>query len=127
MSAFMLRSSDIAKIVEGVSQLDSVDESTSAPSPNMLGQRLWSMNLAAIVARYPDVTIDNLSEAGMANESEYKTPSKPISPPDDKELTRLLRLFIYQCSEGNVPRWPLFKQTESWLEEVKMGVCDEED
>ena len=69
---------------------------------NYLGKLLWSMNAAALVQRYdydpaefePDVKGYTYAPSGI---------NDPIV------IAKQVACLIYQCSEGDVPTWPLYK------------------
>ena len=70
-----------------------------SPDPNKLGQKLWAMNVRAVDQRYSEknpieIYCFELRVARLIQT--YKT----------------LRCYLYQCSEGNVPQFPLYQDLE---------------
>lgn len=68
-----------------------------------LGFALFKMNCAAVNARYGD----NDDSAG-----EYKW--KYAYATTGVRLYKMIRCLLYQCSEGDVPKTPLFKALEKF-------------
>lgn len=72
---------------------------------SIIGQRLLAMNVAAVNARY--------------DEHEGPDPyDSRMRPATKVQVLKSLQCLHYQCSEGDVPTWPLYKlldETISYL------------
>lgn len=71
---------------------------------DLLGRELLAMNSAALAARYGEP----LQTA--ADFADFRFWPRAYSPIQQYKALRCLR---YQCAEGNVPEWPLFKRLET--------------
>lgn len=67
--------------------------------PTEIGQRLYALNVAAVDARYNETNPIPL----------YRFESRPSR---SIQLLKSLRCLLYQCSEGDVPKRPLYQLLE---------------
>ncbi len=94
-----------------------------------LGRQLYRMNLAAIMARYPDDTKESapgpcdISDIFEHYEFTQRDPSKMNEPldwagdPGDDPFKLALRCLRYQCSEGDIPdTWAEYQQINDLIE-----------
>lgn len=65
--------------------------------PNVLGQKLVAMNVAAVDQRYEERNPVDMYRWRRALET------SPV------QALKSMQCLLYQCSEGNVPEWPLYK------------------
>lgn len=82
--------------------------------PNLaqtIGQRLLAMNVAAVNARY--------GEAGDVDVYDWH-----MRPAGQVAVVKAMQCLRYQCSEGDVPNWPLYHlldKTTAYLAEKIVG------
>ena len=103
MSAFMMNEKSIANIAAYMAR-----NSEFAEEKNLNYQQMFlmleDMNIQALVARYGD------------DPEELKYGIFPQDPgvPEDLEgkvqLHKTMACYLYQCSEGKVPEWELYKE-----------------
>ena len=114
MSAYIVDDSTVNRILaylmhkEGyVARQLVTDHSTDASLPG-LGQAMRDLNVAAVSARYPDDSLDNLPGPCplLPYAFEEELPPNPIA------AYKSLSCFLYQCAEGYVPETPLYKALE---------------
>lgn len=74
------------------------------------GQDMYSMNVEAVVQRYPDCVGNPNNMPGPVDENNNHAPYKYRFelPPKTIQFYKSLSCFLYQCSEGNVPETPLY-------------------
>ena len=95
----------IAKYVFEGWELDTVEDL------EVFGNELLKMNRAAVMQRYPDSAPDNLP--GPID-------PKPLIYTNGRMPQSLVRTYKdvqclgYQCAEGNVPEWELYKQLDKY-------------
>jgi hypothetical protein len=117
MSAFVVSRATMDRAVEGlltkkhhrpiIGSILGVD--TSAPDAGTeIGRRLFTVNIAAVTYRYPDVEDnpdDMPGEGGCAAYPatyQYVPPSRPQQVSDLIASIKALQCLDYQCSEGDV-------------------------
>jgi hypothetical protein len=95
MSAFLLSEEQIHKLVVALK----VDGHFADQDRSALGAKLITMNEAAVNARY--------NEANKRNEPYvWQEPAVMTAV----EAYKLIRCYLYQCSEDDVPSWLLFDE-----------------
>jgi hypothetical protein len=79
-----------------------------------LGRELYRMNQAAVIARYGDRSDDyqaipdyTFREPQEEEEADWRVTG------DESPIASAIGCLLYQCSEGDVPTWPLFKRLEA--------------
>ena len=80
---------------------------------SQIGRNLYAMNEAAVLARYPGDT--RATMPGPIDKShlfEAYTYHEPERPSFDAGI-KAAKCLLYQCSEGDVPSWRLFKALEA--------------
>ena len=87
-------------------------------SVKQLGRDLHAMNVVAVRARYPDDTLDDLPGSGMFYEPRFVATLGGLR--SRCQYLMDLHCLRYQCSEGTVPDWPLYKT----LAEITYSVAD---
>lgn len=125
MSAFIVSDETMQAVVEAFVVVERIHGRQSV-DPTELGQQLYKMNYDAIHARYPD-TIDNSDNV--------PGPIPPVDPEAfqwriGRQFTRCamlkaIRCLLYQCSEGNVPESPLFRQLSDASESLTYEIISE--
>jgi len=70
-----------------------------------LGRQLYDLNSAAMIVLYKNPGAD----PDFFESYSYRAPANGLSIP---ESYKALCCFLYQCSEGDVPEHPMFKQLE---------------
>jgi hypothetical protein len=78
------------------------------------GQFLKALNIRAVCERYTS------DEASDYADYEYSS----VLRPSLSALYRALRTYMYQCSEGSVPKTKLYKQMESLKNDVACAIAD---
>lgn len=97
---------------------DGVLQVTNSKECAELGKKLREMNERAIIARYDEKAI-----ADFTGGKEYKY--EFVYPPRAIQAYKSLRCFLYQCSEGDVPKEPLFKELDRYAAAVaEQFVCN---
>ena len=126
MSAYIVEDSTIDKILLALNAsrnangpiyqglLDSLGvDPESLPSLEAFGRKLLAMNRAAVNQRY------NESDAAPY----YQFNARPLTCESKREFFvqayKAACCLDYQCSEGDVPTWPLYKQ----LEEIQSALA----
>lgn len=114
MSAFIVGTKTLNLLVHAImkaeeSDLDPALVALRKSGAEQVGSVLLAMNVSAVNMRY--------------NETSY-FPTFVLQPPSGDEATpahvyTALSCFIYQCSEGSVPEWPLFKAVEKLSDQYK--------
>lgn len=110
MSAYIVEKKTIDRIVTYINEKCSADpdyfETRYAAiyaayrgDPNKLGQNLWTMNVKAVDQRYRENNPVSLYRY------EYR-------PADNIQVFKSLRGYLYQCTEGDVPESPLYKDLD---------------
>jgi len=74
----------------------------------LLGQALREMNVAAVIARYGPS--DDLPGPFPLLPYEYRG----VMPPSPIQAIKTLACYLYQCSEGDIPEQPLYRQLRKW-------------
>lgn len=79
-------------------------------------ERIFKMNTSAFQLRYPDKKIPVPGEYNCLNfvkplnkNPAIQTQYADIIEPWHYESVRLLNCYLYQCCEGNIPTWPLYR------------------
>lgn len=73
---------------------------------HILCDRLWRMNVAAVCQRYQHV---QPSTYGTWADQSDQTINYVVPDYDPIQFVKSLRCYIYQCSEGSVPKRKLYK------------------
>jgi hypothetical protein len=84
---------------------------TSTEGLEILGRELLTMNRAAVMARYPNDDPDNLP--GPIDPQPFNYSNGRITP-SIFQAHKAIAHLRYQCSEGDIPDWPLFKQLDDY-------------
>lgn len=84
-----------------------------------LARNLHAMNVAAVSQRYTDSPMDDLPGAGIVYDPRFVPVQGDLAARCQYYMD--LRCLIYQCSEGEVPEWPLYKA----LEQIANSVASE--
>lgn len=108
MSAFMV--SD-----ETVNCVCTIDALASGPCArrDAFGRELLAMNSAALAARYGD-------ELQTAADFSFRFFPRKYSL---IQQYKALQCLSYQCAEGNVPEWPLYRQLDAALDGLAMAIA----
>lgn len=86
-----------------------------------LARDLHAMNVAAVSQRYPDDPMDDLPGAGVVYEPRFVPPARDL---DDRcQFLMDLKCLVYQCSEGDVPTWPLYKALQDLTDSVATSIA----
>ena len=123
MSAFFVSIGTMNKVLDGIMNIRNRIYSSHgrfdvaqgrAADLDKLGQDLFMMNLRALNARYNDDVPEGV---------EYTYPMRFMATPLEHSL-RACECLMYQCSEGNVPDEPLFKNLKAFAEELRSAIID---
>ena len=76
------------------------------------GQRLWTLNVRAVDARYEETNPVEL----------YRHESNHCSK---TQTLKSLRCFLYQCSEGDIPETPLYKDLSALADRLTMSIVED--
>ncbi len=107
MSAYIVERETIDRVVTCIKEqkqdgwVTRAFPTLTAGTPNEIGQRLWKMNVQAVERRYEERNPVRL----------YKFQLRPCS---QVQAIKSLACLLYQCSEGNVPETPLYKEFEGF-------------
>jgi hypothetical protein len=73
----------------------------------------------AVEDRYPD-TVENHQYPGEVDKDGNHVPYEyeRVSPPSALELYKLIRCYLYQCSEGDIDKKPLFIALDTYCQSV---------
>ena len=124
MSAFIVEDRSINRIVDFCYALAFENEWPLAllkpPRPlngpedlEAFGRELFAMNVAAVTARYGSAD-DMLGDQPY----EYRPDPTPVHEWDLYQVAKSLDCYLYQCSEGYVPKRALFKQVSGLRDSV---------
>jgi len=127
MSAFVVDNLIINRIVAGIDYAKINNELNGPPrpyqeilidsEPDQLGLALRELNEGAVKQRYPDWITSGLPgtyEGGQLQPYRYEwTPYPPIM-----QLYKDLACLIYQCTEGDIPSDPLYKQLKDYYNDL---------
>lgn len=111
MSSYLV---DKETIDAAVSAVISVGGFMSLEAATKLGRSLWSLNIAALKARYNDPDDDNYD---CVNSYLWTPTNQPQTV-----LAKCLSCLLYQCAEGDVPNHPLYQKmrgVEAHFESLK--------
>jgi hypothetical protein len=114
MSAYIVSDDTINTVVIGISEhLNNMSElyrrrnyPLLSQDRETLGQALFALNVEAVNQRYGEGAAEEFRPL------DYRFRPHPWSRPI--VLYKCLRCLMYQCSEGNVPESPLFKELEAF-------------
>lgn len=76
----------------------------------VLGRELWWMNVEALEQRYGNTDEEKAEYLKRISAYRYRTGSMLMVR--DIQLIKAAHCLQYQCSEGKVPEWDLFKELE---------------
>lgn len=126
MSAFVVSTSCINRVVAVicgrgeygpiVRQFDGID-TQSRGAATEIGRRLLSLNIEAVMQRYPDTQDNPAALPGdtdaLWQRDHYKAAAGRAGKLDTATLidgVKALQCLAYQCSEGDVTETPLFRE-----------------
>jgi len=114
MSAYVVEPETIGKIISGLQfnesrRIQNLGVAVDAQR-RTLAENMFNMNVAAVCARYPQDKPERYT---------FEYVSGPI--PTKIGLIKALNCFLYQCSEGDIPEWGLFKE----LDHIRYSLCYE--
>jgi hypothetical protein len=104
MSAFIVDGKTIDRIVTFIidnrREFNGLTTSTVRPEGvgTVIGQQLYRLNTDAVNQRYTE------------NDPGPRYHFKPVGKLSDIQAYKSISCFLYQCSEGDVPERPLFKE-----------------
>lgn len=116
MSAWMFDSAGMNRVCDAINHA----AKNGCPTPLTLlsqpsaGRKLFEMNAEALRQRYDDA--DKSGYNDFDKRWTYK-PSKPAI--DEIQMCKTLHCFLYQCSEGSVPKTKLYEEIaaiEKWFD-----------
>ena len=100
-------------------------DTAAAGAATEIGRRLFTLNVEAVMQRYPDTQDDpsRLPGDNMAprHTSRYQAPQRGPSMLTRAELVdgaKALHCLVYQCAEGNVPESDLFRELEAAIGKI---------
>jgi hypothetical protein len=104
---------------------------TDAPNAaTEIGRRLFTLNIEAVTQRYPDCEDkpeDLPGTDGCASyPATYRYRGSRI-PPTSREMVagiKALQCLRYQCSEGNVPETPLYREMVTTIGELCENIVE---
>jgi hypothetical protein len=76
----------------------------------VLGRELWWMNVEALEQRYGNTDEEKAEYLKRISAYRYRTGSMLMVR--EIQLIKATHCLQYQCSEGKVPEWPLFKEVQ---------------
>jgi hypothetical protein len=76
-----------------------------------LAARLYAMNQAAVIARYPDTH----AEGGYSEIPEYRFRMQVVRA---LHAHKAISCLLYQCTEGTVPASPLYRELEEFKQQL---------
>lgn len=92
MSAFVVSHETMNRVVHAMTP-DSMSAAASYENMNLLGARLYAMNVAAVYYRYPDASAEAAPEFRSSRRFVYTK----------CELAKAVACLLYQCTEGTIP------------------------
>ena len=106
MSAFIVSDETIQYIAVEMLGRDADQEQIQA-----LIDDLIAMNYAAVNQRYKE------------NAAPHQLTYKALPPLGDLALLKRLSCYLYQCTEGDVPEWDLYKEVEEARSLLALLIC----
>ena len=93
-----------------------------------LYRALWRMNREAIHSRYPDDessdVIPDMPENCETIICHLKYGDQHwVVPAEYYQLLKWIECYLYQCAEGDVPTWPLYKAIQDYCDQLRMFIC----
>jgi hypothetical protein len=83
----------------------------------ILGRELLTMNREAVMQRYPDCRDNPSNMPGPINPQPFSY-SNGRPHPSIFQTHKSIACLRYQCSEGDVPDWPLFKRLDDYAKSL---------
>jgi hypothetical protein len=119
MSAFMVQDKTINRIVTWLkTNEESQRFATNHPLLNVesatLGQAMFDLNIQGVNARYGD------GEAKKFRPLDYQFKKEIFT--NAIQVYKSLGCFLYQCSEGNVPDNPLYKELSEYKNSLARAI-----
>ena len=121
MSSFIVRDGTINDILAAAQLYTQSNLAEMPPPPRdimsawpqgcdwaLLGQALREMNVAAVIARYGPS--DKLPGPTPLLPYEYQS----VMAPSPIQAIKSLACYLYQCSEGDMPKESLYQQLSQW-------------
>ena len=115
MSAYIVDDETIDRIVNYVKFTQNGEEAAQrilqkyVIDPEKLGRELFALNVEAVRQRYSDCkSIEDMP--GKIGHYEYV--HTPSINGNRFQILKSMKCWLYQCSEGDVPKRPLFKAIE---------------
>lgn len=117
MSAFAVSKLTIDRTVTTLREQIGAAQATD---PTRIGRELMELNRAALAARYGDKAAGDITPAHIAA---YRHEEHPL----DSKVARLkaVRCFLYQYSEGSVPRQPLYKIADCASRQLALDIAQD--
>jgi hypothetical protein len=75
----------------------------------VLGEALRTLNVAAVLQRYPDCSVERGDLPGPHPFLPYRYAPILAGGGSKVQALKSLRCLLYQCSEGTIPETPLYK------------------
>ena len=117
MSAFIVSDACMQKCVTAM-----LGPGDSCEYADELGDRLYAMNLEAVRVRYDDRSPDALPGSGIPEAFKWRVkPANFYDPRERKDwccYVKALQCLLYQCTEGNVPEYDLYRRIERRINEI---------
>ena len=106
MSAFLMSNKTISKLAYALSgeETDIKELSSEYEKPEVLALDLYRLNVKALSERYGKDEAEKWGAFEFIKTDEFNESNKDLA-----QYYRSLRCFLYQCSEGNVPKTKLFE------------------
>jgi hypothetical protein len=138
MSAFVSDDQTINRIVSGlcfaklhgdysnpIPRLDG-DLAAAIESPAEFGRTLYAMNVNAVEQRYPDCIGNPNNLPGQCDDDGNHLPYQyqSIIPPQPIQLYKSIQSYLYQCNEGDVDEFPLYKTLNGYLVKLACHIVD---
>lgn len=140
MSAFVIESSAMDRVVRTICARGRYGQilrtfagiDTAAPdAPQQIGRRLFTLNVEAVMQRYPD-TEDRPSEMPGTHDASTLPHSYVYRgsrvPPAHAELiagVKAMKCLRYQCAEGDVPKSEQYRELDKAIGEVCEHIVSE--
>lgn len=117
MSSYVVDHKTIHKIIAGI-KTHSRDRDDVVGHETKFGRKLLRMNEAAVDERYHDPT----HRPGTIGQRGVEYRFVEVLPPTRVEFVKALRCFLYQCCEGSVPKWKLYKRMDDIVRCVSSSI-----
>ena len=138
MSAFVISKATMTRVVRGICESEPRGFMAhdflrvplkSANAPTLIGRRLFSLNIEAVMQRYPDCAEDpnrmpGDADSATAPETFRCEDYRPLTHKERIASLKALQCLIYQCSEGDIPERQEYRELRDMERRVMARIVE---